>query len=763
MADILPGMGAGFIRRFTPPFPSNSTLSQIEGVDILDRAEPAQVQGATTGIVCLVGEFEDGPYNSPYQASASDIGSSGNTFGGFGYTYPGGLPGSNPCAQVRYADSAVIPEYWNGNGWIATTQKTFSSLVLVRVNTSVGAVQFTANAYLLGVNDYSIPIQTGQHIDVTLSSGGSPTTTTATFTGVAATLTSAAGTYPSTFAGGENITFGIDGTSYTAYFLSSDQSHAQVIARMNLACGFTAFAVASPSTETSITGLIQGTAGSVQITAVSSVLVTTATGFSVGGSPTAGTGNVPNLAQVTPAQANTVVAAAVTGAGIDRDVNGYWRITNTANPGVGTVAIAATSTVTTMGFPTGVTANAIPSSTTSATIPAGTVVANSGGTKWVTTQTITVIAGNAGPYSVPIRPALDNGSVGAATVGTITTVSQQIASGSWSVVNPLPVNASLTEAQIDAAYVTAINATINLNSIAKKITRIVSARQSNLIRQRLRSNAQQASMNGCYGRTAQISPPLGTTRAVAESLTSAPGVGVTADERVDYCYPGWTIVVPSIAAVGTAGGPGFNATGQIDTHSDTRLASVISQINPEENPGQVTNFLSNVIGVELNNADVQNLTIQDYINFKAAGICAPRIDEGDSIYQSAVTSVNPQTYPNMVTINRRQFADYCEDSIAPLCNGYIKKMGSVAARGLVVSALAAFFEGLKSSTNPSDARIADYLLNGKVLNTDVSLAAGLFKIKILCQMNPTMLNIVLDCTIGETVTINPSATAPAPT
>jgi hypothetical protein len=739
-------MPAGFIRRYSTD-PGDAAIDAIEGVVILDRDPPASIQGVGTGLVLLVAEFEDGPFGVVTQlSSGTDL---VNQFGGFGYAYGGGLPGSNPSARARKADAAIAPEFWNGNGYVATWGKSFAKLAVVRVDTSVGAVQLTALAFLLGGPDYALTLQDGQHLDLDVGAG----TVVATFHGTPALKASAAGTYPSTFVGGEWIKFAIEGTVYQAFFLATDQTQNQVIARLNTAAGYTAFASAGGAV-TDLSGLVPGTSGSVQIVAVSAVLVTTATGFSAGAAQ-AGTGNVPNISQVLPADADAVVHAAVAAVHIDRDAGGFFRVTDTATPGTGTVTVKATSTALAFGFPLEVAASAVPSQ--NGTIPAGSRVRDGAAHEWVIMQTVQVLSGNAGPYTVKIRPSTDDGSGVSANVGAVNVVPFPIVGGAWSVVNPLPVNAALSEPAIDNAYSIAIGNTANLKTVAKQTSVIISGRQSNVIRTALRANVNNASDNGCQGRTTCVRPPLGTTtRAMALSTAVAPGVGTMRDQRVDYCYPGANVQIPAIGAVGLAGGSGFTADGRIDVGADTWLASVLSQLAPEENPGQVTTFMQNILDVELGNPDVQNLTIGDYTNFRAAGIVALRIDDGDVIFQSGVTSVDPSVNANLRNIARRRMADFIEDSLAPAVNQFSKMLSTLTRRGAVIGEIVGFLRGLQSASNPAASRIAGFAIDAKTLNTPEVLDAGLFKIRTRVKTYSSLDVIVLDCTIGETVDLTTS-------
>ena len=70
-----------FVRRFTS-IPGQDVLLQIEAINIIDLEPRGAISGVGTGTACLVGEFEDGPFNTPTEVtSTTDL---ANIFGGFG-------------------------------------------------------------------------------------------------------------------------------------------------------------------------------------------------------------------------------------------------------------------------------------------------------------------------------------------------------------------------------------------------------------------------------------------------------------------------------------------------------------------------------------------------------------------------------------------------------------------------------------------------------------------------------------------------------
>jgi len=736
---------AGFIRRFTFD-PGLEELLAIEGVVIIDREPPAALTGVGSGLVTIVGEFDDGDFDTPYEvASSADFLAN---WGGFGFTYDG-IVSNNPCARSRLADGAVSPEFWNGNGFVALAKKKFRQLVVVRVDTSVGEIQFRRLACVKGNPDFTFDLEPAQAL-VFNNGGGNAT---ATFTAAAALIASGVGVYPTLFAGGESITLDFDGTEVTVVFEAADQSQAQMITRVNTTLGYTAFVDAGGGV-TNFVGRQRGTGGSVQVVAIDAA-VAAATGFAAGAA-VPGTGNVANIDQVTESEVSARCIAAAAAAvppfvvRVDRDENEKLALCETSTPLTGVINIVSNTAVG-LGFVAGQTGSA--ASGEDGTIPAGTRVRNAGGTEWVTMQTIAVTAANAGPYTAPIRHATDDTTGAAALAGAINVLPFAVPiTGMFAVINPLPTTAALTDNQIDVAYQAALDTTKNLSSIVKKTNIVVSARSSNAIRTALRTNAIEASGEGAYGRMAVIRPPLNTPRATAKSTTVQPGVGAYRSQRVVYAYPGVSVQIPQIAAVGTSGGAGFTDDGVIDVGFDTWVASVMSQLPPEENPGQETDFMTEVLGVESGNADVQNLTIGDYRAFKSSGIAAYRNDEGTSIIQSGITSVDPATNPSLKNIARQRMADFITDTLAIRLNTFSKKLATRTRRALVIGEMDAFMRQLVD-----DERIDSFLIDAKSGNTTTTLAAGLFRIILKVKTIPSMDVIVIDATVGETVTISQAA------
>ena len=85
-----------------------------------------------------------------------------------------------------------------------------------------------------------------------------------------AQLVGSAGTFPTSFVGGETLLLDIDGTTFTTTFDAADQTAVQVAARINAAAALaglaTPRAVVTSGGQIQINGTVTGAAGSVEVT-----------------------------------------------------------------------------------------------------------------------------------------------------------------------------------------------------------------------------------------------------------------------------------------------------------------------------------------------------------------------------------------------------------------------------------------------------------------------------------------------------------------
>ena len=335
----------GIVRRWTSD-PGNTVLSQIEGVDIIDNTPPQQVIGAGAGMACIVGEFENGPFNLTTQITSYIQQKA--TFGGVGLQVYGNSVGQNPCARQRFADGAVLAEYWNGNGSIQLNGKAYAGLCCVRVNTSVGAVSFTRQANLRWGQAVSLrpdvradPQRRGRRLrphgrDV--HRGGRDRHVGLPDLHEHHRRDDA--DLPDRPAAVRSFAWQV--------FQATDTSQAAVISRINAFAGFAVATVVSGSTI-KLTGIQRrARAGEVAITGGTSI-GSTILNFTV--ATTAGTGNVANIAAVAPAEINTVVHTAITTVFVELLPTGQLRMYRTSNvPSADSLQVAVASTATNLGF-----------------------------------------------------------------------------------------------------------------------------------------------------------------------------------------------------------------------------------------------------------------------------------------------------------------------------------------------------------------------------------------------------------------------------
>lgn len=729
-----------YTRRFTED-PGLDVLLDIESVNVIDLEPPEAFAGLGTGTAILVGEFENGPYNEVTEVfGPTDL---VQTFGEFGYTYDG-AKGNNPCARGRKADGAIAFEWWNGNGFVHLNGKKFNRLICVRVDTSVGYVQFTRLASVQGLFKPTYNLEPAQVLSLITDLVAGPTAVA--FNATAATVVGVGGAFAGIVAG-DYLDLAYDGNdTVRVTFQGGDTTIAAVVARINLAFGFT-FA-SDAAGQLRLTGRQRGTGGEVSVVGGSAGLVV-AIGHAVADTP--GTGNVANIDAVTVSECNTLVVAALPTLNVTRAADGEIVLYNNTTTGVASVTVGPLTTATDFGFPISEIGEQIEAEE-DVVIPAGTRVRNAGGTTWVTTENVTCVADEYTGWNAKVRHAYDDGTGALALSATTTILPFQPRGGMFAVTNPLPLSNALTELQLDNAYYAAIQKTLDLNTVAKEANFIWSARQSNICRRAVRENAILASERGCRGRTTCIRPPVGTTRVVARG-DAEPGVGAYRHERVFYAYPAVQTYVPAIALVGAAGGEGFAASGVITLGSDGFLTSVCARLPSEENPGQLTTFTDAIIGLEPG-TEYTGWVIDDYKQFKRNGICAVRMDEGIAIFQSGVTSLDPATYPAKLRISRRRMADEIQDSLTAISKKHGKKLSRKQRRQQLVIEYAEYLNGLLSKEDASKQRIASWTMDPNRLNTLVSLAAGAYYIYVGVKTYPSLDSIVIQTNVGENVDIS---------
>lgn len=727
-----------FVRRFTS-LPTLQVIRQIESVNVIDLAPADPVAGAGSGVVLLVGEFEDGLFATDVDAKGGVqvFGSDdyATKFGAFGYTYAG-VGANNPSARKH------LGECWNGNGYLKGFKLQAQGLIVGRVDTSVGSVAFEV---LASANGGTGPFQlaAGQTLSITTDVG---TGTTAALTALVATKAGAAAVFASIVSGD---TFGISidgGPQVNVTFGGGDTTLAAVEARVNAALGYAAGVTNAGQMD--LKGLIKGTAGHVTLTEVTTGVLAKI-GHTAG--TVNGTSNIAaNIDSVTLAEVIAFIngTASMGTADVSAQNNaGSLRLLNTTTTSTATILVTAGAMATALGLtPIGVAVAR--SGHLGGSIPAGTRVRASGtaNTEWVTMQSLDIPAGTITPIVVKVRPGLDDGThvgVAAAAVNTLVDAPSFTA---MSVNNAQLLTAALTEPQLDNRYLDAFNASLNESGSVRLANYLLAARRSDAVVGAGKSNVTNATANGLSARKFVTGDLLGVT--VAQSLVN---VALWRSDRVFYTTKGWKVRVPQIADRGTAGGVGFTADGVIVVRPDGPLTTICAMLAPEENPGQASGLIDDFFQVA---TDGETLSIDTYKAWKAAGICAPRVDfDTGPEYQSGVTS---SLESGRTDISRRKMADFIQDTAVTVGKPFCKLLSRQSRRDKLRGRWDSFLGGLESRKNPETSRIVGFVTDDGVNagNTDAVLSSGVYFISTTVKTLASLDEIVFRTEIGPNAVIS---------
>ncbi len=652
----------------------------VSGVIIVDAPPPVPANAAQFGKIAMVGELEDGPFNTATDLLTSS--DQASTFGLFGFTY-----GS---AKYRYASALKNggTEPWNGNLWVQTAKLKWAAALMVRVDTSVGQVSITPRAYVQGTIKAPFALTVGQTFIVNANGAGNVTWTVA---GVAATHKATAGTYNS-FAGGEILTLTFNGGAATqVIFQASDTSLTLIIARINATFGVTV-----ASNDTSQLRLTSTQIGSTSKVIIAASAVATTLGLTA--ATYTGTGDAADLSIATQAEVKAAIEAAIPLVKFTTGAAGFPRVVSKLS-GTGTILIGSGTANGSLGFTAAASATAALAAAVS--IPAGTRCSD-GTTPVVTMQTTTVAAASTASTLIKVRPAVDDGTYAGASATTVTTLIDSPGDIEWGITNPILLTACLTATQLDSAYLTAIAATVGPGSDkTKRINGIISARQSNAIRAALKTNAVDASASGHYGRRGFLAPPNGTT-AAACIQAAAPGVGAYRAEEVSYVAGGVLCTLQEMIDGGYNDGILASVDGQITRHPDALAASRWSTLTPGYNPGQfpedpALRFDTAIFNGLESVAATWDLTT--YAAFKTAGVMASEYDADTGIvFEQGCTAVDPAVDPARVDVSRKTLADFVGDSLSGILKIQAKRQGTTKRHENTITTMEGFLEQLKDDT-----------------------------------------------------------------
>lgn len=185
-------------------------------------------------------------------------------------------------------------------------------------------------------------------------------------------------------------------------------------------------------------------------------------------------------------------------------------------------------------------------------------------------------------------------------------------------------------------------------------------------------------------------------------------------------------------------------------------ASLLSQIAPNIDPAYAANdqYLTGIDSISL------ALQRSDYIALMNAGISAFELDPdlGVKVKSGVVTQIVDSS---KIMIFRRRMADYIIQSLTKFLKNYQNAPNSAQNQTAVNSAMVSFntlLEGPAGQAGivPKNSEVSTgkaSLIDTKSLNTDDSIAAGLFKILYKRRIYSSMRFIVLQTDIGESVVV----------
>lgn len=363
-------------------------------------------------------------------------------------------------------------------------------------------------------------------------------------------------------------------------------------------------------------------------------------------------------------------------------------------------------------------------------IPAGTGLSNGSTFIVATAQDLTIPAGQT-TGTVAVFGA--SATTGTATGGQVTTIldAPTLPTGATLTVTNAATLTAKTSSQVDSAYGTAIDATNTQDGNGSLINIICAARGSATVNSSLKTNAVNFSLGGPRGRIAVVQSAPGTSKSTV--VTDAVALGST--DRVIYAWPFVKSFVPEAGATLTVPPAPW-------------IAAVLSQIGPEQNPGQVTPFLAGISGLE---DGLGTLSIDDYIQFRANGIAAFRNDRADGfVIQSGIML-------NKTNVSRRRMVDFIGESEAVALGRFNKKLSIKNNRRLLTGEIVNFLTTLLSPNNPAQQKIDAFLVDPDSGNTPTTLGQGQYvvieKIRLLSSLDEIMLQIEA----GEQVVISEAA------
>lgn len=303
---------------------------------------------------------------------------------------------------------------------------------------------------------------------------------------------------------------------------------------------------------------------------------------------------------------------------------------------------------------------------------------------------------------------------------------------------------SATTAELVALYSTCIDALLPDDLPEREVNIVWCARMdaAGLLRSKLVNHVLVQKQTG-IGRMALAAPPLDTTTFATVIGDTAPGVGASRAQEGIYNWPGLQVFIPAAVGTNVKGADGLlYKNGVLDVPSTSWDAAILSQLDPERDPGQssdpVKTIMQPVIGLQ---RAAPKLGMTQYIRLRSVGIMAPRKDRTlGMVFQSGRTT---SLLSGELDINRRRFSFVIEDGVTEDLSPFSKEPMSDALKDLAVNRLHDRFGGLLDAK-----RILAYSVDARSGNTQQLNDAGIFVIQYKVEMVPIAKTIVQDAEIG---------------
>jgi len=304
-------------------------------------------------------------------------------------------------------------------------------------------------------------------------------------------------------------------------------------------------------------------------------------------------------------------------------------------------------------------------------------------------------------------------------------------------------------ASLDALYETAIRGLMSDELPSREVNVVFSARCTNDIASKLYQLMLDTDAVG-MPKVAVVSPPVNQVTVSTVLGDAAPGVGVNRLDRVLYCWPAVQTKIGDLVGERLRGADGFYYDeGVVDMPASGWMASILSLLQPERNPGQtsdpVPRCLSTVYGLGRGTPALQ---MSHYKLFRAKGVCALRDDPDQGWqFQSGITTNIAES--TRKTIARRRMADYIQQSLAAALAPLVKEPMTEGLKKAAHAVCYNWLKELKSEERPEAQRIDDFSVDAESGNTDALEAQGIFVLNIAVRTLASADVIVLNTQISE--------------